>query len=31
MGAIEKLPLLFEIWHNPKAYNTMFCTDLLKD
>jgi hypothetical protein len=31
MGAIEKLPFLFEIWHGPKTYNTMFCKDLLKD
>jgi hypothetical protein len=30
MGAIEKLPLLFEIWHGPKAY-IMFCKNLLKD
>ncbi len=31
MEAIEKLPILFEIWHGPKAYNTMFCKDFLKD
>ncbi len=31
MGAIDMLPLLFETWCGLKAYNTMFCKDLIKD
>jgi len=30
-GAIDELPHMLWIWEDPKADNTMYCKDFLKD